>query len=134
MVADHGNKKIAIFTSEGKFFKSVQCSAKPVDVAVDPESNVHVAMEYTNHIAVYAQDGKQIETYNLGDKLHSPVGIYIDCKGNRFIICDSGCVYIADSRGKLIATRRVVSAQGVTVDRNGVIYVTEHSNARISIY
>ena len=132
MVADHDNKKIAIFTSEGKFFKSVQCSAKPNDVAVDPESNVHVPMQHTNHIAVYSKDGKQIETYYLGENI-SPIGIYIDCKGNRFI-SDSGYVYIADSRGRLISSRQVDSAQGVTVDRNGVIYVTEHSNARISIY
>ena len=104
-----------------------------MDVAVDPESNVHVAMQHAKHIAVYSQDGKQIETYNLGDELRSPVGIYIDCKGNRFI-CDSGYVYIADSRGKLISTRQQIDrAQGVTVDRNGVIYVAEYDNKRVSI-
>ena len=143
LVADHGNKRIQIFTAKGEFISSFQCSNNPDDVAVDPVGNVHVALYYSHHIAVYSQDGSQIETYNLGGKLQYPTGICVDGIGNRLIgtygvrflgTYSAGQVYIADSAGTLISSRQVSRSWGVTMDKKGVIYVAEWSNCGVSLY
>ena len=130
LVAD--NKGIHIFTPEGNFINSFPCSINPYDVAVDLVGNVHVPMQLANHIAVYSQDGKQIETYNFGGRLKSPKGIYIDGDGNRFA-CGTE-LFIADSTGELISSKKIDnSAMVVTGDKNGTIYVAESTKNRIAI-
>ena len=134
LVADQSNKRIQIFTSQGVFIKSIGCSNLPKDVAVDPEGNIHAALLRNNHIAIYSEDGNLIDTYNLGGRLQGPQAIYIDGEGNRLIGTDNGPVYIADPTGTLIATRQVGMSFAVTMDKNGIIYVAENSNKRVSIY
>ena len=131
LVAD--KKGIHIFTPEGDFINSIPCSINPYDFAVDLVGNVHVPVQPpANHIAVYSQDGKQIETYDFGGRLKSPRGIYIDGDGNRFA---SGTeFFIADSTGELISSRKVDSAAGITGDKNEIIYVAESIKNRITIY
>ena len=133
LVADFNNKRIQVFSSKGVFIESISCSGKPYDVAVDPLGNMHVVLYKKNHITVYTRDGKQIETYSFGRMLQRPSGIHIDDKSNKFI-CDSGSVYIVDSKGLLISSREIIDTWGITVDRNGVIYVAEHTNKRVSIF
>ena len=60
--------------------------------------------------------------------------IYIDGEGNRFIGTTNGPVHIADPTGTLIATRQVNTSYAVTMDKNGIIYVAEYINKRVSIY
>ena len=134
LVADYGNKRIQIFTSQGVFIKSIECSTNPWDVAVDPEGNIHAALNSNNHIAIYSGDGNLIDTYNLGGRLQGPQVIYIDGKGNRLIGTKNGPVHIADPTGTLIATRQVDRSFAVTMDKNGIIYVAENINKRVSIY
>ena len=134
LVADYGNNRIQIFTSQGVFIKSIGCSTNPFDVAVDPEGNIHAALYSNNHIAIYSEDGNLIDTYNLGGRLQCPRAIYIDGEGNRLIGTDNGAVYIADPTGTLIATRQVDRSWAVTMDKNGIVYVAECNNNRVSIY
>ena len=135
LVADYGNNRIQVFTSKGNFIMLFPCSGCPYDIAVDPEGNFHVALSGDNDIAVYSQDGRQIKTYNLGGKLQGPRGIYIDDGGNRIISAYSSKeVHITDAEGKLISTRWIEDSWGITMDRNGVIYVAEYTNNRVSIY
>ena len=145
LVAD--KKGIHSFTPEGSFINSIPCSSNPDDVAVDLVGNVHVPMHSANHIAVYSQDGKQIETYDFGGRLKSPGGIYIDGDGNRFasgaelflidgngFACGTGLFLIADSTGELISSRKVDKAMVITGDKNGIIYFAEGIKDRIAIY
>ena len=134
LVTDNGNKRIQIFTSQGVFIKSIGCSTNPWDVAVDPEGNIHAALNSNNHIAIYSEDGNLIDTYNLEGRLHCPQAIYIDGEGNRLIGTTNGPVHIADPTGTLIATRQVNKSYAVTMDKNGIIYVAEYINQRVSIY
>ena len=134
LVANSGNKRIQIFTSQGVFIKSIGCSTNPYDVAVDPEGNIHAALYSNNHIAIYSEDGNLIDTYNLEGKLQYPQAIYIDGEGNRLIGTYNGAVHIADPTGTLIATRQVGMSYAVTMDKNGIIYVAECNNNRVSIY
>ena len=134
LVADYGNKRIQIFTSQGAFIKSIGCSTGPTDVAVDPEGNIHAALYSSNHIAIYSEDGNLIDTYNLGGKLQAPLAIYIDGEGNRLIGTGNGPVHIADPTGTLIATRQVDQSYAVTMDKRGMIYLAEYNNKRVSIY
>ena len=134
LVADNGNNRIQIFTSQGVFIKSIGCSTQPYDVAVDPEGNIHAALYNNNHIAIYSEDGNLIDTYNLEGRLQDPLAIYIDGKGNRLIGTKNGPVHIADPTGTLIATRQVDYSCAVTMDKNGIIYVAEYNNKRVSIY
>ena len=97
LVADYSNKRIQVFTSEGNFIKSIPCDGKPYDVAVDPEGNVHLSLQDIKHICVYSEDGKQVETYNIGGELFTPRGIHIDSEGKRYI-CQATSVLIADRR------------------------------------
>ena len=132
LVADHGNKRIQVFSLKGSFIKSFPCSSEPWDVAVDPIGNVNVALYENNCIAVYSQDGTQIETYSYDDTFN-PTGIYIDGEGNRFICANWG-VYITDPSGTLVSTRRNYCSWGVTVDKNGTIYVAESDENQVSVY
>ena len=134
LVADYGNNRIQIFTSQGVFVKSIGCSSQPWDVAVDPEGNIHAALNFDDHIAIYSEDGNLIDTYNLGGKLQYPSAIYIDGEGNRLIGTNLDPVYVADRTGTLVATRQVDNSWAVTMDKNGKIYVAEWNNNRISIY
>ena len=135
LVADQCNSRIQVFTSEGIFISSIKCSSRPCDVATDPVGNIHVALYDNNHIAVFSQDGRQIKTYNLGGKLKNPTGIYIDGEGNRLIGAgNSNQVHIADPTGGLISTRQVNGGWGVTMDKNGAIYVAERHNNRVSMH
>ena len=134
LVADYGNHRIQIFTSQGVFIKSIRCSTQPWDVAVDPEGNIQAALYSNNHIAVYSEDGNLIDTCNLGGILQNPIALYIDGEGNRLIGTDNGAVHIADPTGTLIATRQVDDIRAITVDKNGKIYVAEWNNKRVSIY
>ena len=134
LVADYCNKRIQVFSSKGNFIMLFQCSGYPYDIAVDPQGNIHVALCSNNHIAVYSQDGRQIKTYNLGGKLQGPRGIYIDDEGNRLISDISSKVHITNAKGKLISTRKFEDNWGVTIDKNGAIYVAEYTNNRVSIY
>ena len=140
LVADYGNKKIQIFTSIGVFIKSIGCFTNPWDVAVDPEGNINVvrAAQATNdHIVIYSEDGEFIRLYNLRNiRLDSqcPKAIYIDGEGNRLIGTENGAVHIADPTGTRIVTRQVDNSWGVTMDKNGIIYVAECNNQRVSIY
>ena len=132
LVTDYNG--IHIFTPEGNFINSIPCSTNLDDIAVDPKGNVHVPMQFDNHIAVYSQEGKQIKTYDFGGRLKSPSGIYIDGDGNRFA-CGVGLFLIADSTGELISSREVdISAAAITGDKNGIIYVAEGIKNRIAIY
>ena len=123
LVADNKNERIQVFSLKGSFIKSFPCSSEPLDVAVDPIGNVHVALYGNNCIAVYSQDGTQIETYRYDDEFN-PSGIYIDGEGNRFI-CGFWRIYITDPNGTLVSTREENFTCGVTVDKNGTIYVAE---------
>ena len=134
LVADYSNMRIQKFTSQGVFIKSIGCSTTPYDVAVDPEGNIHAALYSNNHIAIYSEDGNLIDTYNLGGKLQGPYAIYIDGEGNRLIGTTNGPVHIADPTGTLIATRQVDRSFAVTMDKNGIVYVADYSNKRVSIY
>ena len=136
LVADQSNKRIQIFTSQGVFIKSIRCSTSPYDVAVDPEGNIHAALCSNNHIAIYSENGNLIDTYNLGGKLQGPSAIHVDVEGNRFIGTENnaGAVQIADPTGTLIATRLVNRSYAVTTDKNGIIYVADCNNKRVSIY
>ena len=110
LVADHYNKRIQVFTSQGKFINKIPCSTYPYDVSVDPVGNIHVALYNNNDIAVYSQNGQLIETYNLGGVLQGPTAIHIDNEGNRLIVGNDQ-VYITDPTGSLVATRQVNGAQ-----------------------
>ena len=133
LVVDYRNKRIQVFTSQGEFINKIPCSIHPYDVSVDPVGNIHVALDRNNNIAVYTQNGQLIETYNLGGALRRPTAIHIDNEGNRLIV-GNGQVYITDPTGTLVATRQVNGAQGVTVDKNGIIYVAESSSKQVSVY
>ncbi len=68
LVADYGNKRIQVFTSQGNFINSIPCSTGPFHVAVDRVGNIHIPISDNHHIAVYGSHNYQtpIEKYNLG--------------------------------------------------------------------
>ena len=135
LVCDNNNKRIQILSSKGEFIKSFSCSNYPYDIAVDTVGNMHVALRDDNHIGIYSRDFSKIDNYNLGGNLRYPTGIYIDGEGNRLIgERDNNRVHIADPTGTLISTRGINNAWGVSMDKNGMIYVAEYSNNRISVY
>ena len=131
MVADTTNYRIQFFTLQGNFIHSLSCSNYP---AVDELGNIHAALYKEHHIAVYSESGKKIKTYNLGGKLQYPTGICIDGVGYRVISTDSNQVHIINSEGTHVASREVKSAWGVAMDKNGIIYIAEYGNSRLSVF
>ena len=47
VVADHGNSRLQIFTTDGNHVRSIPCATNPYDVALDNEHNIHVIFTLT---------------------------------------------------------------------------------------
>ena len=132
----------------------------PWGLAFDQSGNLHIANTNTSTIKVFTPEGQYLEQYNSG--VNQPAGIAIDDEGNIFIT-DNGYnnygrqtpvdslvlagflagsqvpqqnqVCILNSKHNVIHTFGTnQSGAGITIDKDGFIYVCSFNNFQINKY
>ena len=133
-----------MFEADGTFVYHISGSTAndsnfigPWGLAFDHCGNLHVADANTNTIKVFAPhcQGEYVTAYN--SQVSHPAGIAIDDEGNTFIAenyYDSysyspSCLCVLNSQHQMVNSLRFVQrATGVTVDREGSVYLCGHDN------
>ena len=143
LVADYRNNRVQVFKEDGTFVQVIQCDGTPTDVAVDNEGKIHVTIENQNHVQVFSPDGKtDLNPYNPAGGFQHPQGIAIDDEGYIFITAQyfngSNCrsyLHVLNYDRKYVKLLSGLNSPiGVTLDKDGHIYVAECNLNRISKY
>ena len=140
LVADYGNNRVQVFKENGTFEQVIKCDGKPTDVAVDSEGKIHVTIHNQNHVQVFSPDGKtHFNPYsNPAGSFQYPQGIAIDDEGYIFITAQySGTYYLHVlnyDRKQVNLLSGLTNSLGITLDKDGHIYVAEYGNNRIMKY
>ena len=145
-VADKGNKRISVFTSQFCFTFGSDRLVNPTDVAVSSNNQLLVA-DCCNHcICAFTLDGVYLRKFgtpgsNKG-QLNSPFlttdfnGFILvaECGNNRISIFseDGNCIHCFGSKGS--ANGLFSDLYGIAVSPNGSIYVSDRGNSRIQIF
>ena len=154
-VSSLGDNRIAIFEADGTFITHIGEGNLngPWGLAFDSSGNLHVADTNTNTIKVFTRDGWYVTSYN--SEVNQPAGIAIDDEGHTFVATYSGYFAGATSkkRNKVKTTQRQqnpvgvlsscyqvipcavdVQATGITLDKEGSIYVCDYSRGQVRKY
>lgn len=146
-VADTGNGRIQIFTSDGKFLSSFSISPPykpkrkqpplPIGVAVDDQANIYVSEAHTPYLFVFDSDGKFLNTFPKSKRpvLKKPVGLAFS--RDKLYVTDIGDhkVKVFDKQGRLLLQfgGQFLFPVGVALDKDGRIYVADTGNTRVQV-
>ncbi|WP_066387469.1 6-bladed beta-propeller [Neobacillus mesonae] len=155
-VTDIKENKLFIFDMDGK--KSMEIGKAgtgngqfiaPNAVAVDKEGQIYVTDSGNNRIQVFNKDGKFLKIINgsqdgKGESIFvNPRGVGVDSRGNVYIVSNmSHNIYVYDKDGKeaeVLGGMGTDNGQfylpnGLFIDENGAIYVTDTVNKRIQVF
>ena len=115
----------------------------PVYVAVHPTSgDVYVSDRPMGAIYIYDRNGAFRSEFRpaLAIEGWQPLGLAFDAAGNLYVtdLIGSGQVHEFDSTGKLVLTfgadQGMSFPNGVAVDADGLIYVTDSNNGRLLVF
>ena len=140
LVADYGNNRVQVFKEDGTFVQVIQCDGNPTDVAVDNEGKIHVTIHNQNHVQVFSPDGKtHFNPYsNPAGSFQYPQGIAIDDEGYIFVTARYSSTYYLHvlnyDRKQVNLLSGLNNAWGITLDKDGHIYVADPGNYRIMKY
>jgi sugar lactone lactonase YvrE len=143
-VADTGNTRIQTFSPAGHlltlwstgYFKNKPI--RPEDVAVDRQGISYVTN--TSNVQKYSPSGRLLTVFSRQFGVASiPSGIAVDGTGNVYVSLVLGSILKLSSSGKILATwggngpavGQLIQAEGITVDRQGAVYVADTGNNRI---
>jgi glucose/arabinose dehydrogenase/plastocyanin len=153
-VADTGNNRIQVFSSNGTYISKWGVYGNrngtlksPEGITLDQEGNVYVADTANNRIQVFSSNGTFISKWGgygtRNGTLRYPEGITLDQEGNVYV-ADTGNnrIQVFSSNGTYISKlgtsgtikERVVSPEGIAVDQEGNVYVANTPINRISAY
>ena len=138
LVADYSNNRVQVFKEDGTFVQDIKCDVHPNDVAVDNEGKIHIAICNQHHVQVFSPDGKtHLNSYNNpAGSFQNPQGIAIDDEGYIFITAqysNSSTYYLHVlnyDRKQVNLLSGLNNAWGITLDKNGHIYVADYGNCR----
>lgn len=156
-VADSGNKRVSIFSSDGTFIRSFKPipevqSAYPMAVAADKKERVYltVTVGSVNKIMVFDKNGDSLyafpdglmQGYDTPVALSKPVGLCV--AGEKLYVTDIGDhdVKVFGLDGRLI---RKFGGWGhghgmfsypnaIAVDASGRMYVSDSNNGRVEVF
>ena len=152
-VCDRGNHRIVVFSTELELLWSFGTNGsgygqfcRPQFIVQDGEGQLWITDYHNHRLCVFTADGKyQRSVVKPADKgmLDLPMGI----------ACDSDYVYVSEYGGGHCVSVFTVAGDfvhsfggygrgegefvdpfGVSVDRDGFLYVCDHSNSRIQVY
>jgi DNA-binding beta-propeller fold protein YncE len=145
-----GDPQVVAFDGSGKAIASLKPPATtgndhvPVYVAVNPTNgDVYVTDRPAGQIYIYAADGGYRRTFNPGPALKgwAPLGLAFDAKGDLFVTSVGApfqAVHQFGPDGTFIRTigkpNEFNFPNGVSVDANGYLYVTDSNNGRLFVF
>lgn len=155
-VADIQKSQILVFDMDGKKllevgqpgFQQGQLRA-PNAVFVDTDENIYVTDTGNQRIQEFTKEGKFIRIINGSDTAEgaslfvNPRGIAIDSQGTLYVVSNlTHVVYGFDKDGKKIfsfggigqSETQFTLPNGLFIDENDMIYITDSSNQRVAVY
>ena len=145
-VSDDSNNNVSVFDSAGKFLRKLGSGngefIMPNDIAIEPSSGrIYVTDSKANIVKVYNPNGSL--SFTISDILF-PTGIHIDSKKGELLIGDqiNSQVKVFDLSGNFlnsfgsngVGAGLISSLQGLTVDKNGRIYVVDAHKGWVQVF
>ena len=136
-IAEQEKHCVQVFNPDGKFSHTIGQGElkKPRAVAIDSNGNIHVASFHLKFIKIYTPTGKLIRGYG-SEQLNVPSGLAVDDNGYCLVgdwCSKSLCIF--DPQGKLVYSINFPgSVCGVTLDKDGFVYVAEHGSNKVHKY
>ena len=136
-VSSSSNNRICVFEADGTHISDILVNtsngsnlSRPWGLAFDHSGNIHVADTNTNTVKVFTPQGQYVTCYGSG--VSQPAGIVIDDEGQTFV-AEYGAtsrLCILDSQHQVISSlpMLVQNATGVTIDKEGSIYICGYNN------
>jgi DNA-binding beta-propeller fold protein YncE len=149
-VADaEGERVVRVFDASGAELGVLQPPVEtgaehvPVYIAIDPTNQeVYVSDRPTGAIYVYDRAGTYQREYRPAEAITGwqPLGLAFDAGGSLYVTDLSGIQRVLkfDPTGKLVLTlgadEGLLFPNGVAVDKNGRVYVTDSNNGRLLVF
>ena len=156
VVAEYGNHRVQVLNSNLTFSHmfgsegSGQGQFKyPTDVAVDNEGFVYVADCGNNYIQKFTPEGQFVCSFGINrsqpGQLFSPAGVMVDDHELVYVNCDNDYILVFTTYGQYRCTiqKRLCTKDhgnfyppvlGVTVDRNGYLYISCDLDGQIKVF
>ena len=147
-IADAGNHKVQVLNEDFTFHKTIGSSGSdngqfnnPLDINFDNSGNMYVADTCNKRVQVFSEDGEYI--WQFKNKKSSNInGIALDSNNLVYISDNENNISVFTQEGHFLksfqATRNspgpYCGCTGITVSRDGVIYVSDHNNSHIQVF
>lgn len=155
-VTDIKENKLFVFNMDGKKLMEIGGAGQdegqfiaPNAVAVDKDQQIYVTDSGNNRVQIFNKEGKFIKSINGSkDGKGSPIfvnprGVGVNSKGNVYIVSNmSHNIYVYDKDGNEVEVLggmgtdngQLYLPNGLFIDEQGAIYVTDTINKRIQIF
>ena len=133
-VTEYTNSRVQVFNPDGTFSCIIKGQGAgalqhPQALAFDPSGNLHIADSSLKCVQVFSNDGNYIRQYGSGH-LQGPAGIAVDQDGYCLVGDQDGkALCIFDSQGNLVHSVQNCPAWGVTLDKEGFVYVVDYHSS-----
>lgn len=155
-VVDSGNSRLSVFTTQGKFVKTIGSEGKlegqfnnPRKICITKDNYLIVTDSDNNRVQIFDSRGNFLRVIGGDDyndpkgRLHQPVGVCCDSHGLIYVTqmkpaeikiyaFDGGYIGHFGKEGK--GKGELLGPSDITVDAQGGIIVSEWGNCRISIF
>ena len=147
-VTDAGNYSVQILNEDLTFYKKFGSKGSgngqfysQFDITFDNSGNVYVADTSNQRVQVFSADGEYIRQFK--NKRNSDLnGIALDSNNLIYISDDANNISIFTSEGHFLRSLggpgkgpgQFNRPTGITVSRDGVVYVSDHNNGRVQVF
>ena len=142
-VSEYSNNRVSVFEADGTFAYHITGNmSNPWGLTFDPSGNLHVVNYSSHNVAIFSPVGKYITAYN--SQVTHPASIAIDEDGYSFITeyyntnnsyhRSRFSILNPDNHTLVRHVQNFRHASGITIDKEGFIYVCDASNNRVCKY
>ena len=141
LVCDSNNNRIQVFDQDLKLVKTIGKEGSkdgqfqfPNNICIDSTGNLYISDSFNSRIQVLSKDGKHVRTLNLAVK---PNCMFMKDELIYFSDCEE-CLHVLHcTTGETLATfgrKHLVDPQGVVVDEDGFVYVSDYGHNRVLMF